>query len=221
MNSNIHASDNLKMLGIVGGIASGKSLVSAAFEQLGAVVFNADQIGHLVLRESEVILAIKNRWGNDVLDAAGEVNRAAVAAIVFAKDGWKEKEFLEKLTHPRIGERLQQQLLGLEKSAAPMVVLDAALLFEAGWNSLCDAIVFVDVPREVRLKRALARGWSEADFAAREAWQWPVEEKLRRADYVIDNSGDFACLAEQVARIWDGMTPATSKAGKPLPKPRL
>ena len=190
------------LIGIVGGVASGKSTVAKCFAELGAAVLDADRAGHEVLREPGVIAAIRQRWGEQVLDAAGNVARPAVAAIVFAKGAGAEKRFLEELTHPRIGKRLQEQSAELATRGVPAAILDAALLFESGWSSLCGAVVFVDVPRDVRLVRALERGWTEADFRAREDWQWPVQEKRRWADFIVDNSGSLEKTTEQVRAIW-------------------
>ena len=81
-------------------------------------------------------------------------------------------------------------------------MLDAALLFEAGWERICDAVIFLEVPREIRLQRALARGWSEADFAAREAAQMPVDEKRQKADFVIDNSVALEETYRRVKEVW-------------------
>jgi dephospho-CoA kinase len=198
------------LIGIVGGVASGKSAVAACFAGLGAEVLDADRTGHAVLREPEVMEAIRHRWGERVFAADGQVDRAAVAAIVFAKDGGTEKKFLEHLSHPRIGELLLDRVAALRKQGAPAAVLDAALLFEAGWNAICNRIVFVDVPRTVRLDRALGRGWTAADFRAREARQWPVREKQRWADFTIDNSGSPERTAEQARAVWSQLFPAAA-----------
>lgn len=198
------------LIGIVGGVASGKSAVAACFAELGAAVLDADRTGHEVLREPDVMEAIRRRWGERVFDAEGQVNRSEVASIVFATHGAAEKKFLEQLSHPRIGERLLERVALLRKQGAQAAVLDAALLFEAGWNAICNRIVFVNVPRTLRLDRALHRGWTKADFDSREARQWPVREKQRWADYSIDNSGSLAHTAEQVRAIWTELFPGSA-----------
>src|SRR5262245_36688326 len=191
-------------LGLVGGIASGKSLVASCFRDLGAVVLDADRAGHEVLREPDVIAAIKNRWGDSVLDSAGQVSRRAVARIVFGSGNEAERRFLEELTHPRIQMRLQQELAKAQATQPPppAVVIDAALLFEAGWDKLCDKIIFVDAPRDVRLERAVVRGWSTEQFAAREAAQHPPEEKRRRSNIVIRNVRTLENLRDVVRLTW-------------------
>lgn len=192
----------MQLIGIVGGVASGKSTVASAFAALGAGVLNADRAGHEVLRDSAVKAALRERWGEAVFDAEGSVHRPAVAKIVFAAEGNQERQFLERLTHPRIDKRLRDEAAELARRGIPVAILDAALLYEAGWDKLCDRVLFVEVPREQRLARALTRGWTEADFAAREARQWPVEEKRRLASEIIDNSGPPGELRRQVAGLW-------------------
>jgi dephospho-CoA kinase len=193
--------------GLVGGIASGKSVVANCFRDLGAVVLDADQAGHAVLREPDVIAALKARWGEDILDAAGQVSRREVAKIVFAKGDPAEREFLEKLTHPRIQMRMQQELFKAQAAepAPRMVVLDAALLFEAGWEKLCDKVLFVDAPRDLRLERAVSRGWSAEQFAAREAAQMPVDEKRRRSDLLIRNVRTLEDIRNVVRLTWNDL----------------
>lgn len=195
------------VIGIAGGIASGKSLVSAQLEQLGAVVLDADRTAHEVLSELDVKDAIRTRWGAGVFDADGRVDRAAVAKIVFAPapDGTEQLKFLEQLVHPRIGQRLRGQLDECADRGAAAVALDAAVMFKAGWDRLCDKIVFVDAPREVRLARSRQRGWSESEFDAREAAQLPVAEKRTRADVVIDNSGTPDETRQQIQCFWNSI----------------
>lgn len=195
------------VLGVVGGIASGKSAIACEFERLGAHVLDADAAGHQVLREPEVIEAIRERWGQEVIDSQGQVDRRAVAKHVFGNgyEAERDRKFLNGLTHPRIRKLLTKQLAELSNDTS-VVVLDAALLYETGWESLCDGVVFVDTPREQRLQRAAARGWSPEVFAAREASQWPIERKRDRAKWTIDNSGTLDALRLQVERLWTDVT---------------
>lgn len=203
-------------LGLVGGIASGKSQVAECFRNLGAVVLDADRAGHHVLREPDVITALKSRWGDKVLDKGGQISRREVAKIVFADGNEADLKFLEQLTHPRIQMRLQQELTRAqaEHPPIPAVVIDAALLFEAGWEKLCDKVVFVDAPRDLRLERAVSRGWSAAQFAAREAAQIPVEEKRRRCDIVIRNIRTLENLRDVVRLTWKDLL---ARAASPPP----
>ncbi len=193
------------VVGITGGVASGKTHVTRMLERLGAVSLDADRAGHEVLNEAQVKQAIRNRWGNSVFHPEGHVDRAAVAALVFAPPpaGPRELTFLEELTHPRIGERLRSQAKQLaEQGSVRVLVLDAAVLLKAGWDEFCDRIVFVDTPLELRLQRAAARGWSAQELQRREAAQTPVQEKRGRADLILDNSGDEPQTWQRVRQLW-------------------
>jgi dephospho-CoA kinase len=192
------------ILGLVGGIASGKSVVANYLRDLGAIVLDADRAGHHVLREPEVIDAIRKRWGEKVINAQGQVIRREVAKIVFGAGNAAEREFLEQLTHPRIERLLKAELEAIQRSPdpPPVVAIDAALLFEAGWDKLCDKILYVDAPRDVRLERAVARGWSAEQFAAREAAQMPLVEKGARSHIIIRNVRTLENIREVLRLTW-------------------
>lgn len=194
----------MTVIGIVGGIASGKSAVADLLQRLGAEVIHADQIGHEVLNEPSVLRQLQARWGERILGQNGRVSRAAIASIVFAgpPDGKKELRFLESVTHPLIEQRILGQIEGLKQRGTPVIVLDAPVLLEAGWERHCDLIVFVDVNRKERLRRATLRGWTEAQFVTREACQLDVEEKRKVADEVIDNSASFDHTLAQLQQFW-------------------
>ncbi len=169
-------------------------------------MLDADRVGHAVLRLPEVESAARRRWGEGLFGPDGHVDRTRLARLVFAPApaGPSQRRFLESLTHPEIGRRLARELAALGPEV-PLAVLDAALIFEAGWDKLCGKLVFVDVPREVRLCRALARGWNEQDFAAREDAQESLDLKRRRADVVIDNSGSPDHTQSQIDRLWQSL----------------
>jgi dephospho-CoA kinase len=194
----------MHILGLIGGIACGKSAVAAALARRGAVVLNGDELGHQVLRDPEVRDALAARWGAGVLDADGQIDRPAVAQIVFAPTpaGAAERQFLEQLTHPLIRKRMEAAVARLPDASVPAIVIDAALLIEAGWSGVCTRLVFVDCPRPERLRRAQTRGWTDEEFSRREAAQLPIEDKRRRADWVIDNSGSLADLDGEIDRFW-------------------
>lgn len=191
----------MKIIGIAGPIASGKSAVSQRLVELGAGLLDADKAGHEVLHEDEVKREIRSRWGDAVFTNTGDVDRKAVAAIVFQDDP-AELQWLEKLSHPRIGKRLENELAKMRTQGYPAVVLDAALLFKAGWNSLCDVVLFIDRPREDCLQQARLRGWTDDQYAAREQLQLPVAEKKKRSDMVLNNSGSLEALLQQVDEFW-------------------
>ena len=151
------------VIGIAGGIASGKSLVADCFNHFGALVLDADQIGHEVLKDPTIINSIVELWGNIILKD-GEVDRGALAKIVFDPgiNGTKSLQQLEQITHPAIGKKIQAQLSELRsESKSPAVVLDAPIMFKANWDRICDKIVFVKADLFQRQQRASQRGWDD------------------------------------------------------------
>lgn len=196
----------MKVIGLIGGIASGKSLVARMLVELGAGLLDADRTGHDLLAEDpEVRRALCERWGEGVLTANGQIDRSAVARRVFGGDGAskQELEFLEDVLHPRIRARLEEEARGFAAQQRPAVVLDAPLLLEAGWGPMCNVVLMVDSTRETRLTRARARGWTEAEFDKREAAQWPIVKKRGAADFVINNDGSADDLHTAVQAFWD------------------
>ena len=195
----------IPVIGILGGVASGKSFVAGEFARQGAVVLDADRAGHEVLRQPDVEQAIRGRFGDKVFDGDGHVVRSELAKLVFATtpQGRDDLEYLERLTHPRIGACLQGEIAEIERSGtAKVIVLDAPVLLKAGWNRYCDKIVFVEAPREARIERALSRGWTREEFVRREAAQESLDAKRKLADAVLDNSGPPESVRAEVERMW-------------------
>jgi dephospho-CoA kinase len=196
---------NKPVIGLIGGIGSGKSRVAAKFARRGARVISGDELAHEALRQPEVKEEIARRWGPALLDEHGEVRRRELAALVFADKA--ELKALEALVHPWIKRRIAAEV---EKArhdpTVRLIVLDAAVMLEAGWSELCDRLVYVDAPRELRRKRvAEQRGWTEEEAEARELAQLPLTEKASRADHALDNSATLAHLSRQVdelLRLW-------------------
>ena len=195
----------MKTIGIVGGIASGKSAITAEFERLGAGRLDADRAGHAVLDEPAVRERIVARWGEDVLGSDGRIDRSAVAKIVFAPPprGPVEQRFLENLTHPWIRRRLEEEAAKMVDRGIRVAVLDAPLLIEVGWDALCDEVLFIDAPTAIRRRRAAVRGWNTRVFHDREAAQADLKTKRTRADVVIDNSGTLEETRAQVRLLWE------------------
>ena len=196
---------NVTLVGLLGGVASGKSLVAQQLAELGAVVIDADKLGHQVLTQPEVIAEIRQNWSDAVLTADGQVARQKLAAIVFAPSpaGQAALAALERITHPRIRALTEARLVELAAAGTPVVaVLDAPVMLKAGWHHVCQRLIFVDAPQPVRLTRAKTRGWSEAEFLRREARQEPVEFKRKLCDTVIENAGSVEQTAAQVRQFW-------------------
>lgn len=189
------------IIGLTGGIGSGKSTVARAFETLGAAWVDADNVAREIVAPGEpALLAIKQRFGDPVIHQDGTLNRAALRDIVFKDPA--QRQWLESITHPKVRERLQQYLERLNAAGAPYVLLVSPLLFESGQDALVDRSVVVDVPQQLQLSRTQQRdGVSESQVHAILAAQLPREQRLAKADYVIDNSGDHASMMDQVARL--------------------
>lgn len=204
MASSVIVPQGMRVIGLLGGVASGKSLVAQMLQEFGAGVLDADRAGHAVLELAPVIAAIHARWGGAVADGNGEIDRKRLAKIVFAPPpaGPRERKALEAITHPEIRRALIAQAEAYWVAGVRECVLDAPLLLEAGWDAWCDVLLFVDSRWPVRCARAATRGWTEAELRAREWVQRSVEEKRRRADWVIDNSGTPAETRAQVERFW-------------------
>ena len=186
------------VVGLIGGIGSGKSAVAMEFARRGARVIPADQIGHEALRQDYVRREVVRRWGPPMLDENGAIQRRKLGAIVFADP--LERKALEALVHPWIRKRIEEEVARAKADpAVRLIVLDAAILMEAGWNNVCDRLVYVDAPREVRLARvARQRGWAGRELEDRERAQLPLTEKQVRADHVLDNSSTLEHLGRQV-----------------------
>lgn len=193
------------VIGLIGGIGAGKSTAARCFERRGGVVIDADAIGHTALEQSDIIEKIVARWGDRVLKTDGSVDRRAIAQIVFANSA--ERNALEAMVFPYIGERCKQAInAALQDPAVQFVVLDAAVMLEAGWNENADWIVYLDAPREMRLARVSARsGWTDRDLAARESAQLAPEVKRARADAVLINDADIDKLQLQIDQMLEQM----------------
>jgi dephospho-CoA kinase len=195
---------DIPVIGLIGGIGSGKSSVAALMAERGAHVLDADAIGHAILDQKPAREAVARRFGPEVLNDADppSVDRAALAALVFDRPAGLRD--LERILHPRMRLTFEKAIARtLRRREAQAIVLDAAVLLEAGWDDLCDVVWFVDAPRAARLKRvAASRGWTPETLDARESAQWPLEKKKAAATAVLRNAGTLDQLAEQVDRLW-------------------
>ncbi|HMF13802.1 MAG TPA: dephospho-CoA kinase, partial [Gemmataceae bacterium] len=172
--------------------------VAAEFAKHGARVVNADQLGHEALLQASIRDVLVQRWGREVLDETGAMDRCRVGRIVFDEE--LERKALESVVHPYIGRRIRELIDAARADrGAKLVVLDAAIMLETGWSEACDRLVYVHAPRATRLRRlADQRGWSASEVDARERAQMSLTEKATRADAAIDNSGSPELLARQV-----------------------
>lgn len=208
----------IPVLGLIGGIGAGKSQVASALEAKGSLVLDADAVGHALLEQRPAREAVLRRFGPAILDNSApqgtlRVDRRALGALVFSQP--RALRDLEAILHPRMRRTFERAIArAARRGQAKAVVLDAAILLEAGWNALCDRLVFVTAPRATRLARLAAqRGWTDETLAAREAAQRPLEAKERLADFVINNDGDPEALTAEVERLWPALVePPRSQA---------
>ena len=195
------------VLGLAGGVASGKSAVArllAESSEPRGLILAADAIAQAALDSPEVVAEVRERFGEGCLDADGRPDREAIGRIVFADP--EARKALEGWIHPLVRARILAELEDAGRREVPVVVLDVPLLFENdaqhGLVARCDAILFVESPPEAREARATAnRGWSPGEVARREAAQLPLEEKRSRCTHVVDNRGSLEELERDVARV--------------------
>jgi dephospho-CoA kinase len=189
------------IIGIAGGIGSGKSYVAALFAELGCVVVDSDAAVREIYTRPEVQQKLREWWGPEVLTPAGTVDRKAVAKRVFANDA--ERERLEQFIHPKVHElRVRQMTEAVAQDpAVKAFIWDTPLLFETGTHKECDTIVFVDSPLEIRQKRVAARGWDVSELTRREKLQWPLDKKRSLCNDVIVNSGNGDDARGQVGQV--------------------
>ena len=186
------------IVGLTGGIGSGKSTVAEAFRQLGIDTVDADLASRKVVEPGmPALTAIAEHFGSAIIQADGNLDRAALRHIIFTDPA--HKQWLESLLHPLIRDWIVQQL---QASTSPYVILESPLLFETDQYQLVDKTVLVDVPVELQIERACARDGNQTDQIQRiiDA-QLPRQEKLSRADLVVDNSPPLDSLAQRVAAL--------------------
>ncbi|MFO0860474.1 MAG: dephospho-CoA kinase [Phycisphaerales bacterium] len=183
------------VLGLVGGIGAGKSAVARELAARGAIVLDSDTQAKRVLETPEVKAKLVEWWGPDVV-RQGAVDRKRVADIVFADPAQRRR--LESLIHPKLRHERQDEIQRAGERGVRLAVIDAPLLLEAGVDSECDAVVFVEAPREQRLARVRSRGWDEAELDRREAAQWPLDRKRAAAAFVVLNDADAGQLPARV-----------------------
>ena len=189
------------VIGLTGGVASGKSTVAAMFQELGATILDGDRIGHEVLNDPDVVSKIRHIWGEGVLED-GVVNRKRLGNIVFENADREQLSKLESITHPKIKERILEELRLAGERKTSAVVLDAPLLFEAGWDKLCDRLVFIKTDLSDRIARSKSRGWSEKELLRREQQQLDLDLKEKNSSDIIDNSTNPKTTFSQVKRLW-------------------
>ena len=191
------------IVGLTGGIASGKSTVSSMFREHGVPVICADELAHLAVSPgSPALEKIRELFGADVFDKNGELDRMALGARVFGDKSLKKE--LEAIVHPVVEQRKNELLEIYSAQGHPMVVLDVPLLFEAEWDGQVDVILVVYTGRDLQASRLVARnGLSDLEAQARLDSQMPIEEKKKRAHLIIDNSDSLETTRERFEQALD------------------
>ena len=206
------------LLGLTGGIGSGKSTVSALLAQRGAVIIDADAIVKELQEPGQPLLKeLSAEFGDSIIREDGSLDRVALAGIAFSD---KDKlAALNKIVHPAVGKEMNRRLEE-QRTTDNVVVLDIPLLAENPRKGLCGVIV-VDVPVDVAVSRLMEfRGFKEDDARARVANQTRRAKRVAIADRIVDNSGDMSALEEQVAAVWEwavALPPAAPDAGEQVP----
>jgi dephospho-CoA kinase len=192
----------MRVIGLTGGIASGKSTVSDIFRALGATVLDADALAREVVEPGRPALEeIRSRFPG-VVDASGRLDRAALAARIFGNDA--DRAALEAIVHPRIQAEVARRTEAFARAGLPVLLYDAALLIENGIHRKLDGVILVWVPEAVQRARLAARDrLNEQEIHDRLAAQLPLEQKRVHATWEVDNSGTFENTRAQVERIWE------------------
>ena len=201
------------VVGLTGGLGTGKSTVAKMFGDLGAVVLDADRIAHEVMEPKKLAWrAIVKQFGQGILNEDQTVNRRWLADRVFRDPQARRR--LEEIVHPRVLQYIKQQLHRLSRNRRlRLAVLDVPLLIESGVPRLVDAVVVVTAPPEVQRSRLTERGMSEEEINARVAAQWELARKRAVADHVVDNADGLEQTRRQVKQLWNQLTAASKRRG--------
>lgn len=194
------------ILGLTGGIASGKSFVADCFVECGAILVSADQLAREVVNPGSPTLAqLAEAFGEEILTPGGSLNRELMANKVFGDP--TARRLLESITHPAIAHLAECRLAELRRSPHDLILYEVPLLFEAGAESRVDQVLVVVVDPALQLARLMRRdSLSEDEAKQRIAAQWPQADKVQKADFVIDNSGSLQQVRVAVAALYDYLT---------------
>jgi dephospho-CoA kinase len=189
------------IIGILGGVGSGKSTVAAEFAKLGCKVIDADKIAHELLERKRVKEKVAAAFGRDALDAKGQIDRSKLASIVFADAD--KLSVLNGIIHPLVMRRAEQLIERYNRQdKVKAIVLDMPLLVEIGWADRCDRLIFVNCRQKIRAERAKKLGFDKNQHKIRENFQISLDNKMDLADNTIENNSDFSALVRQVADIF-------------------
>ena len=190
------------VIGLTGGIATGKSEASRILQELGADIINADLIGHEAYRQGSVGWeSVVQAFGKGILDESNEIDRSKLGAIVFSDESELQK--LNEIMHPIMEKIVEQNISDCQDSGSEVVVVEAALMFEAGWNKLVDTVWTTDAPEETVISRLeLRNGFSRTESQKRISSQMDREDRLSRSDVILSNTGDLNAFKNVILSAW-------------------
>jgi dephospho-CoA kinase len=204
-------SEAVPVIGLTGGIGSGKSTVARRLGALGARIIDADRVGHEVLEPgAEAYDPVLHTFGREILDSSGRIDRKKLGAMVFADPD--KLRALNAISHPAMAERMARRIAELRKERPPAIALDAAILFQAGWDRLCDRVWTVSASDDAAIRRLAGRdGLPPDQVRARLAAQWTNAQREAKAQRILRNEGSLEELMAEVDRAWreevGGLTP--------------
>jgi len=201
------------VIGLTGGIGTGKSEVARLLQSLGAAVISADEVGHEAYApNSESWHEVVDTFGKEILQPSGEIDRQKLGAVVFSDPQQLEK--LNAIMHPRMARMVADRIQVLRDQGASTVVVEAALLFEAGWDSLVDEVWTTDSSVKSVVERLQARnGMDEKEARRRIDSQMDPAERIERSDLVVDNSSDVSALEQTVMALWENRVSVRTERG--------
>lgn len=196
------------ILGIVGSPAGGKSTVAKRLEGLGGTWINADLVARSVLHEPDVIAQLVSRFGSEIANSEGQIDRPRLASVVFGDDDSSRQSlaYLESVVHPRTRQLISDRIREVqEQNPNCVIILDVPLMFESGWDRSCDEILCVDSEFENRVQRVKERGWDRDELLRREANQLDIQQKKWLSTIRIENNGTLEALNETIDRLWSSL----------------
>lgn len=192
------------IIGIMGGIGSGKSTVANEFEKLGCKIINADKIAHDLLEENNVRQEVVGILGNDIIDSEGNIDRKKIAEIVFNNSELLFK--LNNIIHPGVLQKTEELIEQYNQdNQCKAVILDMPLLVEVGWDKCCDKLIFVECDEITRENRVKSKFSQKNHIKYRENFQISLDKKKNIADNTVNNNSDFSALVRQIAEIFSYM----------------
>ena len=188
----------------VGGVGSGKSTLARWLgEKCELPVVDGDRLGHAALKRPDVISQLVEHFGSGILDSEGEIDRSKLGSCVWGDDpqSVQNRKELERIVHPVIRQAMQEAIEQARQTGKRGIIIDAAVILEAGWQGACDRVIFVETPEENRLAHVIeSRNWSEQEFRKRERSQLDLNTKRKQAHFVVDNSGSIEQAGRQLTQ---------------------